>query len=131
MAASAVVVALCLLRAVANALSQMLGMWLGGTAYLQHLNLVRGDAFAIGGGAGPRLVFLSDPEAVRLFFTAPVTDIEFQPAAEYFMKRVFQLPNEGAEAVADRCAASWKPSLLCLNPAASQLRCTLLEQMRD
>jgi len=94
MAASAVVVALCLLRAVANALSQMLGMWLGGTAYLQHLNLVRGDAFAIGGGAGPRLVFLSDPEAVRLFFTAPVTDIEFQPAAEYFMKRVFQLPNE-------------------------------------
>ena len=93
---AAMAAAVWLGRILSDALSQMLGMGLGGTAYLQHLKDRCGDAFIIG-GIGPRLVFLSDPEAVRLFFTAPLTAIEFQPAVEFFTKRVFQLPNEGGE----------------------------------
>ncbi len=110
---AAMAVAAWIGRLLANVLSQMLGMGLGGTAYLLHRKDRCGDAFIIG-GIGPRLVFLSDPQAVRLFFTAPLTAIEFQPAVEFFMKRVFQLPNEGGKPSERAGASSTDPNQLAM-----------------
>lgn len=85
---------LWLLKHLREAMQQAMGMSFEGTVYLQQQRQRHGDAFCIG-GVGARLVFLSDPAAIQLFFTAPASDFEFKAAVEHFTKRVFLLDTSG------------------------------------
>ena len=79
-----------LLVIIGRVVLQIVQLSVGGTAFLAVSKAAQGDAVTIG-ILPPRLLFLHDPAAVRLFFTADIEEIEFRAAVEHFTQRIFQV----------------------------------------